>query len=410
MAQAFRSYGPGRFRSSAGSSRNNFGSQPRYGRLIKGRPGMSRLATADINIFIKKASDEKITVDVPVTHSFNDFPISDVVKQNIKRKGYLIPTPIQDQSIEPIIAGRDVIGVTNTGMGKTAAFLIPIVDRLYKNPNDRALIVAPTRELACQIRDELRSFCWNTRIYATVVMGGTSSFRQISELRQNPQVVIATPGRLKDLIDRGFIKLSTFSTFILDEVDLMVDIGFINDIKYFINLLPKVRQSLFFSATFPPKVTEIINSFVSNPLTISLKKSDNLSNIEQNIIKIVNRETKIEQLSALLQTSEFSKVLVFGRTKNGIDKIHKHLMLKGLRVGALHGNKSQGVRQQILNSFKRNDINILLATDLASRGIDVDNISHVINYDLPATYEDYIHRIGRTGRAGKKGTALTFVD
>lgn len=393
MAQAYRSYGPGRFRSSSQSRGGSFNQTNRFGRVNKGRPGMSKLAGADISIFIKKASDEKITIDVPVTHSFNDFPISDVIKQNIKRKGYLTPTPIQDQSIEPIIAGRDVIGVTNTGMGKTAAFLIPIVDRLYKNPNDRALIVAPTRELAMQIRDELRTFCWNTRIYATVVMGGASSFKQISELHQNPQVVVATPGRLKDLIERGHLKLNTFSTFVLDEVDLMVDIGFIEDIKYFITLLPKVRQSLFFSATFPPKVTEIINKFVSNPLTISLKKSDNLSNIEQNIVRITNQANKIEQLSELLATSGFNKVLVFGRTKNGIDKIHRHLLTKGLRAGAIHGNKSQGNRQHILNSFKRNEINILLATDLASRGIDVENISHVINYDIPATYEDYIHRI-----------------
>jgi len=361
-------------------------------------------------LFIKKAQESTATLNPVVSHKFADFNLLPFLQQNILRKGYVTPTPIQDQAIEPILAGRDLIGVANTGTGKTAAFIIPIVNKLFQNPSKKALIVTPTRELAFQIREELRDFASGTRINSALIIGGSNIRRQLEDLRRGGQVVIATPGRLKDLIQRKHIDLHNYSTFVLDEVDMMVDIGFIADIKYFLTMLPTPRQSLFFSATFSPRVNEVLRSFVQNPVTVSVKQTDTLINIEQNIIKVEATSCKEDQLRTLLTSGGFDKVLIFGRTKHGIDKLHKHLLQNGFRVGAIHGNKTQGSRLQVLNSFKRDEIKILLATDVASRGLDINNVSHVINYDLPATYEDYIHRIGRTGRAGKRGTALTFVD
>lgn len=234
--------------------------------------------------------------------------------------------------------------------------------------------------------------------------------RQINDLRRSPQIVIATPGRLKDLIERGAIYLQDFANIVLDEVDLMVDIGFIQDVKYFISQMPKLRQSLFFSATIPTKVQGVLQSFVINPVTVSLKSQDTSENVEQDVIRVLSFEKKIDQLHDLLIKDGFDKVLIFGRTKHGIEKLNKELEIRGFRVGAIHGNKRQSQRQRVLQSFKNSQIQILLATDVASRGLDIENVTHVINYDLPQTYDDYIHRIGRTGRAGKQGFALTFVS
>src|SRR3990167_7724090 len=221
-------------------------------------------------------------------------------------------------------------------------------------------------------------------IYSSLVIGGVNIHRQISDIRSRPSVVIGTPGRLKDLIERRVLHLADFGTFVLDEVDLMVDIGFIHDVKYFISLLPAKRQSLFFSATIPPKVREILQAFVTDPVTVSVQKQNTPENIDQDVVRINGRDK--------------------------VEKLDKQLTMRGFRVGALHGNRTQGQRQRILKSFKQDEISILLATDVASRGLDIDNVSHVINYDLPETYDDYVHRIGRTGRANRKGTALTFVE
>ncbi len=247
-------------------------------------------------------------------------------------------------------------------------------------------------------------------IYSALIIGGANMGRQIFDLRRGSQVVIGTPGRIKALIEQKDLNLNNFSIFVLDEVDLMVDIGFIADVKYFISLLPNLRQSLFFSATIPLKVRELLNTFVSNPVTVSVKKQDTSENVEQDVVKVLSRDKKLDQLHDLLIKDGFDKVLVFGKTKHAIDKLNKQLIDRGFKVGSIHGNKSQGQRQRMLGSFKRSEIQILLATDVASRGIDIENVTHVINYDLPQTYEDYIHRIGRTGRAGKTGMALTFVE
>lgn len=345
------------------------------------------------------------------THTdFNTFQISDVVKRNISSKNYSTPTPIQDQAIPYILNGRDLIGIANTGTGKTAAFLIPLIDTVLKNPHQKALIVAPTRELSVQIRDELYEFTKGMNIYSVLCIGGVKISRQKSDLKRGFSFVIGTPGRLKDLIRERSLILSQFSVVVLDEADHMVDIGFIHDVKYIISFLPKVRQSLFFSATIDGKVREILQSFVQNPVTVSVKTQETAENIEQNIIKVVDRHKKIDQLHNLLIQKQYEKVLIFGRTKWGVQKLADELVKRGFKADAIHGNKRQNQRLRTLEQFKRNNIQILLATDVASRGLDIDNVSHVINYDMPASYEDYIHRIGRTGRANKKGIALTFVE
>lgn len=342
-------------------------------------------------------------------NGFGDFALSQELKNNIIAKNYKIPTPIQDQAIDHILSGRDVIGIANTGTGKTAAFLIPLINKVYLNKSNKVLIITPTRELALQIQEELSDFSKSLGIKTVLCIGGMSLWRQKNELKQNINFVIGTPGRIKDLINDRSLMLSSFNHVVLDEADRMVDIGFINDIKYFISLLSVNRQSLFFSATIPPKVKEILNSFVKNPITVSVQKQATAENIEQRVIKAAKHE-KIDKLHDLLALKEFEKVLVFGRTKWGMQKLTDELLRRGIRAGVIHGNKSQGQRQKALESFKTNQVSVLLATDVASRGLDIPGVSHVINFDMPASFDDYIHRIGRTGRADKKGIALTFIE
>ncbi len=343
-------------------------------------------------------------------HEFKDFPLTNQLQQNIKVKGYTSPTAIQDEAISHILNGRDIIGIANTGTGKTAAFLIPLVNKVFKDRSEKVLIVAPTRELAVQILDEFRAFAQGMGMHATLCIGGTNMGRQRADLKMKPNFIIGTPGRLKDLINQRGINLQEFHTVVLDEADLMVDIGFIHDIKFFIGLLPHDRQSLFFSATISGKVKEIMEQFVHNPVSVSVKQQETSENVEQSVIKVDSQNKKIDQLHDLLIKDEFSKVLIFGRTKWSVQKLSNELVRRGFRADAIHGNKKQNQRQRTLDRFKKNEINILLATDVASRGLDIDNVSHVINYDMPASYEDYVHRIGRTGRANKRGIALTFVD
>lgn len=342
--------------------------------------------------------------------TFDVFGLSFPLLQNILHKGYQTPTPIQDKGIPAIMQGHDVIGIANTGTGKTAAFLIPLIEKAVKNKLERFLVIAPTRELAFQIQDELRSFSRGLGIHSVLLIGGTSLKRQQSELKLQNQFVIGTPGRMKDLLRENSFSLSVFRTVVLDEADRMVDIGFINDIKYFISLLPTNRQSLFFSATIDGKVREILSSFVRNPVTISVKKQESAENVEQQVVEIRSDERKIDKLHDMLALDEFSKVIIFGRTKWGVQKLSKQLEERGFRVAAIHGNKNQNQRQRALSQFKNGEIQVLLATDVASRGLDIDDVSHVINYDMPDSMDSYIHRIGRTGRANKKGIAITFVE
>lgn len=343
------------------------------------------------------------------THCFSDFPIVDQLKRNIARVGYTKPTPIQDQIIPHILAGKDVVGIANTGTGKTAAFLIPLVNKAFFDRFQKVLIITPTRELAVQIRDDLNGFAIGMNIDSVLCIGGVGIGPQIQRLRRNPQFVIGTPGRLKDLERTRNINFGNFNNIVLDEVDRMLDIGFVLEIKHIVSCLAQKRHSLFFSATVSGNVQDIIRSFLTNPITVSVKAKDSVDGIHQDVVK-TNGKPKIEVLHDLLIKSEFTKVLVFGRTKHGMEKLSRDLNLRGFKVAAIHGNKSQSQRQRALNDFKNNLVQILLATNIASRGLDIDNVSHVINYDLPESYENYIHRIGRTGRANKLGTALTFVD
>ncbi len=374
-----------------------------------GQRGRQNTKQLDSRLFVKKAQQTIGDTEYLSGKTFSDLPLSDKLKRNIASHGYNNQTAIQDKTIPAIIEGRDVIGIANTGTGKTAAFLIPLVNKAESNRNERVLIVAPTRELAMQIVDELNVFTTGMNLESVLCIGGASMFRQEQKLRHNPHFVIGTPGRLRDLIERRRLNLNLFRSVVLDEVDRMVDIGFIQDVKYFISLLPIQRQSLFFSATVSDKVQGIVRSFVNNPVTVSVKQQDTAENVDQDVIK-VSKEKKLEALHDLLVKDGFNKVLIFGRTKWGIEKLTHSLVSRGFKATALHGNKSQGQRQRALSQFKQNEINILLATDVASRGLDIDNVTHVINYDAPASYDDYIHRIGRTGRAGKKGTAFTFIE
>ncbi len=383
-------------------SRRHYGS----GRGFAGR----RIKSFDPSQIVNLPPQAPETNEYVVTHQFSDFQISDTLKRNIASKGYKIPTPIQDQAIPPILEGRDLIGIANTGTGKTAAFLIPLIDKIVKDRNQKVLIVIPTHELAVQIKDELLAFSKGFGIYSALCIGGMNIRRQINDLRQNPNFVIGTTGRIQDLLRTGNLNLSRFGSVVLDEADRMVDMGFIHDVRYIISLLPKNRQSLFFSATIDGKVRDILGNFVQNPILVSVKTRDTVENIEQNTIKITDRNKKVDKLHELLIQKEFEKVLVFGRTKYGVQRLSDELVKRGFKADAIHGNKNQGQRIRILEKFKRSEIQVLLATDVASRGLDIPNVSHVINYDLPESYEAYIHRIGRTGRADKRGVALTFVS
>ena len=349
--------------------------------------------------------------DIPYVakYQFGDFPIIEQIKRNISTKGYQTPTPIQDQAIPAILVGNDLIGIANTGTGKTAAFLVPLIDKVYRNRQEKVLIITPTRELALQIFEEFLCFGKGLNLRAVLCIGGGNMKAQKRDLYQQNNFVIGTPGRLKDLNRQNALRLSEFNNVVLDEADRMVDIGFINDIRYFISQLPQKRQSLFFSATISSKVQGILQPFVKNPVTVSVKQQEIRNNIEQDVIRVNNAHEKVEKLHDLLNQEACSKVLIFGRTKWGVQKLTEELVGRGFKAGAIHGNKNQSQRERILREFKNNQIKILLATDVASRGLDIPDVSHVINYDLPESYDAYIHRIGRTGRADKKGIALTFI-
>ena len=361
------------------------------------------------SLFVNKASLEQPQAQYTAKHMFSNFPIAEALKRNIAQKGYLRPTPIQDQVIPLILEGKDVIGIANTGTGKTGAFLIPLINKVHNNSTQKVLIIAPTRELALQIEEECNALSKSMNIFTVATIGGASIYAQTSALRRSPHFVVGTPGRLKDLLENRKLNLYVFNNIVLDEVDRMMDMGFINDIKFLLAKLPTNRQSLFFSATIPAQVAPLMQTFLKNPLTISVKTQETAEAVEQNVIKL-NGRNKIDVLHDLLAQDDLKKVLVFGRTKWGMEKLAKILLQRGFRVAAIHGNKSQGQRQRALEQFKNSQLQVLVATDVASRGLDIDNVTHVINYDQPASYEDYIHRIGRTGRADKRGIALTFID
>ncbi len=395
--------------SSQGNSfrpQRSFGSSSRFGAPSRRRFVGSRI---DVNKFIQKADLREPVAEYAPQHRFADFAINKTLKDNILRKGYEFPTAIQDRTIPESLQGHDIIGLANTGTGKTAAFLIPMIHKVTLHKYGRVLIMTPTRELALQIEQEFKEFARNLNQYSVLCIGGANIGRQIAQLRRDPQFVIGTPGRLKDLTERRYLDLSRFQSIVLDEADRMLDMGFIDDIKLLLAALPEERQTLFFSATMSPQIQGLTRSFLKSPITISVKTHDTLANIDQDVVRISHEDQKIEQLHDLLIQPEFSKVLVFGQTKHGVESLTNSLVQRGFAVTCIHGDKAQPKRQQALNQFKTDDVQILVATDVAARGLDIPDVTHVINYDIPSTYEDYIHRIGRTGRANKKGVALTFV-
>lgn len=346
---------------------------------------------------------------VPV-HQFADFLIGDSLKRNLAEKGYTAPTPIQDEAVPIALTGRDIVGLANTGTGKTGAFLIPLIDRAMRDASLRVLIMAPTRELAVQIREEFKAFAKGLPLQATLVVGGAAIYPQVSELRRNPAFVIGTPGRLKDMMERRALDVETFGAVVLDEADRMLDMGFIDDMRMIMGKMPKPRHTLFFSATMSKEIERLIGEFLVDPATVSVRTRDTAATVDQDVIRVERGQSKFDILADLLKDRvEFSKVLVFGRTKHGVERLAKDLEGRGVKAEAIHGNKTHGKRLKALDLFKRDHVQVLVATDVAARGLDISGVSHVINYDQPSTYEDYVHRIGRTGRAGKTGKALTFI-
>jgi ATP-dependent RNA helicase RhlE len=410
------SFGPSRggFGPSRGPARGGFGSR---GPARGGRKG--REESINPSMFINRAAPEKLDADGnviapidlhPIKHTFMDFALDDKLKRSIVAKGYVTPSPIQDQAIPLILEGRDIVGIANTGTGKTAAFLLPLIEKVIKNKTEQILIVAPTRELAIQIDQEFKDLTKGSGFYSVCCVGGVNIVGQLKELRFFNNFIIGTPGRLKDLIERGQIKLEKFNTIVLDEADQMLDMGFINDMKYLVEKMPAVRHTLFFSATLSPEIERLIGSFLNNPARVMVKTRDTSKDVEQDVVRIQHGMHKADVLRDMLKQPEFDKVIVFCKTKHGAEKLSNFLIKEGIKAESIHGDKDHRRRQKALGLFKQDHVNVLVATDVAARGLDISGVSHVINFDLPSTYTDYVHRIGRTGRAGKKGIALTFIQ
>jgi ATP-dependent RNA helicase RhlE len=395
----------GSSRSSGGSA--SFGGTRYGGGRSNGRKGLKQ--NIHHSKFIKAAKPVEAEQYVP-TNTFSDFNLHVLLKKNIDEKGYVTPSSIQDQAIPPALEGKDIVGIANTGTGKTAAFALPMLNIMLNDKSKRAIVIAPTRELAEQIEQECRSFAKASGLSGALLIGGAAMGPQLRDLRDQPNVVIGTPGRIKDHVERGSLNLSQFSIVVLDEVDRMLDMGFINDIRFILSETNDDRQCLFFSATLDPKIQQLIGSFLTNPVTISVRTSENSDNVHQDVVFYNHSSEKLDKLHDVLITAGVEKAIIFDETKRGVEKLGMELQSRGFKVDALHGDKSQGQRAKALRRFKSNEINFLVATDVAARGIDVVDITHVINYSTPNTYDDYTHRIGRAGRAGRVGYALTFVN
>ena len=382
------------------------------GRSRNGRKPTRRPATSEIHSsrFINKAVAPADEVPYEPQHTFHEFGLDTRLVATLDHIGYMTPSPIQDQTIIPGIEGRDIIGLANTGTGKTAAFLLPIITKLTVTREvSSVLVLAPTRELAQQINDEFRRFAAGQKLYSSLVVGGMNIARQINEIKRGPHVIVGTPGRVKDLIDRRVLRLATCTTFVLDEADRMCDMGFVRDIRTIEAELPRTRQTFCFSATMTPDVQTIVEEFMTDPVTISVVKNATNDHIEQDVIHARDKAHKIELLEEMFSRGEFDKTIVFCETKHFAQRLADRLTKNGYPSQAIHGNKSQSQRDRALKAFKSGSVKILVATDVAARGLDVPNVSHVINFDAPKQYDDYVHRIGRTGRAGQSGNALTFV-
>ena len=345
---------------------------------------------------------------------FQDLALIEPIQSAVAKAGYREPTPIQEAAIPPALLGKDVLGCAQTGTGKTAAFSLPILQRIDETAGDdpriRALILTPTRELAAQIGDNIETYGKSLDLYHTVIFGGVNEKPQIRELKRGVDILVATPGRLIDLMNRGFIDLAHIETFVLDEADRMLDMGFIHDVRRVTERLPKKRQTLFFSATMPPEIKKLASGLLVDPVFVSVTPpSTTAEKIEQSVY-FVEKGDKPKLLVDLLRDPACQRVLVFSRTKHGANRIAQHLEKAKIPAAAIHGNKSQGARTRALEGFRSGDLGVLVATDIAARGIDVDGVTHVVNYDIPNIPETYVHRIGRTARAGREGLAASFCE
>ncbi|SOC81236.1 ATP-dependent RNA helicase RhlE [Salinimicrobium sediminis] len=344
--------------------------------------------------------------------SFKKLDLDEVLLKALDTQGYTTPTPIQTQAIPVVLSGKDLLGVAQTGTGKTAAFGLPILQLLSeKNASHRgikALILTPTRELAIQIDESLAAYGKHTKLSHAVIFGGVSQNSQTQQLKRGVDILVATPGRLLDLMNQGFINLKQLQIFVLDEADRMLDMGFIHDVKKVIKSIPEKRQTLFFSATMPEEIQELAKMMLKNPVKIEVTPPSSTVDKIQQRVYFTNKPDKRKLLLHLLQTNGIDNALVFTRTKHGADKVARFLDKAKISSAAIHGNKSQNARQNALKNFKNGNLNVLVATDIAARGIDIDELTHVFNFDLPNVPETYVHRIGRTGRAGNDGVAISF--
>lgn len=394
------------------SGRATFNGRPVHKRRASNNNSNRRgkVENIDYRRFINAAVPQREETAYVPTHRFNDFNIVDLLKDNLAAKGYDTPSPIQDQAIPAALEGKDVLGMASTGTGKTAAFAIPVLNQLINDSSKSVLIIAPTRELAQQIEVECRSIGKGSGMMGALLIGGSPMRPQFMDLAANPRIVIGTPGRIKDHLERGSLSLAHFNIAVLDEVDRMLDMGFINDIRTILSQMDNERQSLFFSATMSKEIRSLIDTFSSDPVTVKIESSKASENVHQDVIHFNDGSDKYEKLRSLLAQDEVSKVIIFDETQRGVERLYKSLYDHGFPVESMHGGKSQGQRQRALRKFKANEITMLIATDVAARGIDVADISHVVNYSIPQVYDDYIHRVGRAGRAGKTGHAFTFVQ
>jgi ATP-dependent RNA helicase RhlE len=379
------------------------------GHPVNGRSGRGNMTMKpDFDLFIKKAKPTTVE-EFKATKTFVEHGLHEHLIGALHDKNYITPTPIQDKAIPFLLAGRDLIGIANTGTGKTAAFLLPLIHKTLSKMDRRVLILAPTRELVLQIEGEIKGLTQNSKILSTTIVGGMPITRQIESLKKARHFIVGTTGRTLDLISQRKIDLSTFDAIVLDEMDQMLDMGFLKDIKKILAGSKKNRHLLFFSATMDPSIEKVAFELLTDPVQVSVKVGQTTDNVEQDVVEYGPNEDKIAILADMLQMPEVTKALVFENTKHGVKKIEKTLLAKGISVVAIHGNKNQNQRQKALDDFKTGRCNILLATNVAARGLDIPQVSHVFNITLPQSREDYIHRIGRTGRAGNTGFAFTFV-
>ncbi|WFP51760.1 DEAD/DEAH box helicase [Methylomonas sp. EFPC3] len=347
---------------------------------------------------------------------FSELGLSEQLLRAVAEQGYQTPTPIQAQAIPVILQGRDVLAGAQTGTGKTAGFTLPLLHILQQQPIPqkprpvRVLVLTPTRELTMQVYESVRTYGKHLPLFAEAIFGGVSINPQIQKIRRGTDIVVATPGRLLDLIQQQHLDLSSVEHFVLDEADRMLDMGFIRDIRKIIALLPEKRQNLLFSATYAPEISALAEQLLNDPVGIAVAKRNAAADTVSQLVYGIQREYKRELLSYLIGHGHWQQVLVFVRTKHGADRLCKQLIKDGIRCAALHGDKSQGARVRALDDFKKGTITALIATDIAARGLDIDQLPHVVNFDLPQVAEDYVHRIGRTGRAGAEGQAISLVD